>query len=340
MATLKDISLLAGVSLSTVSRALNGMDTVDEEMKNRVLNAARQLNYTPNLAARSLRTKNTKLIGMISEGNTNYMFSHIINYISDYCTDLGYGFIMANHHNDPEREEKIFRSMKQRGVDGIILSLVSKQSHIIPDIISSDIPLVIFDRYLVFDQISTGEKNFSITLDNYGAGRMAGEYLLSLGHKDIGIAEGPQEVDITRFRTTGFFDGLADAGHFVPMSYRFKGGFDFEDGQRVAQKLLALGEARPTAIWCENDNMAAGLISELSRAGLRVPEDVSVLGMDNIELSKMIWPTLSTVEQPYHEMAFAAVDMILGKDKGLGNKAVFTPRIIERDSTCKFEERL
>ena len=332
MSTLKDISLLAGVSLSTVSRVLNGRDSVDEDLKGRVLSAAKQLNYTPNLAARSLRTRNTKLIGMVSEGNTNYMFSHIINYISDYCTDLGYGFIMANHHNNPDREEMIFRSMKQRGVDGLILSLVSKQSHIIPDIISSDIPIVIFDRYLVFDQISTGEKNFSVTLDNYTAGKLAAEYLVGLGHRKIALAEGPQEVDLTRLRTSGFFDGLADAGQFVPMNYRFKGGFDFESGRTVAQNLLKLGTELPTAIWCENDNMAAGLISELSLSGLRVPQDISVLGMDNIELSKMISPSLSTVEQPYHEMAIVSVDMILGKHSLHGNKAVFSPKIIERDS--------
>lgn len=337
MTTLKDISMLSGVSLATVSRVINGNESVDGALKVKVIEAAKQLNYTPNLAARSLRTKNTKLIGMISEGNTNYMFSNLINYISDYCTDLGYGFLIANHHNDPEREEKIFTRMRQRGVDGLILSLVSKNSNIIPDIICSDVPIVIFDRYLLFDRISMGEKNYSITLDNYQAGRMAAEYLLSMGHKRIALAEGPKEVDLTQMRTNGFLDCLADAGVLIPLTFRFHGGFEFENGCAIAEQLLALSSDNwPTAIWCQNDTMAAGLVTMLSRHKIPIPQRLSVLGMDNIELSKMIYPTLSSIEQPYWEMGKESVRMLLGQTTVHGKKAVMHPQIIERESTCRY----
>lgn len=337
MTTLKDISMLAGVSLSTVSRTLSGSCNVDPELRQRVLAAAKQLDYTPNLAARSLRTRSTRLIGMISEGNTNYMFSNLINHISDQCTDLGYCLIVANHHNDPEREELIFSSMRQRGVDGLILSLVSKESNIIPRVVESDIPVVIFDRYLIFDQLSMGENNYSITLDNYRAGQMAAEFFLQQGHKKIALAEGPKDVDLTRMRTTGFFDRLAGADSFVPMPYRFSGGFEFEDGVRVARELTQFPEQqRPSAIWCQNDSMAAGLISELHRFGLRIPEDLSVLGMDNIELSTLIYPSLSTIEQPFREMANVSVRMLLGRKTPFGKKAILSPRLLERESTRPF----
>ena len=336
MTTLKDISMLSGVSLATVSRVINGNESVDGTLKVKVIEAAKQLNYTPNLAARSLRTKNTKLIGMISEGNTNYMFSNLINYISDYCTDLGYGFVIANHHNDPEREERIFTRMRQRGVDGLILSLVSKKSNIIPEVVNSDVPIVIFDRYLLFDRISMGERNYSITLDNYQAGRIAAEYLLSLGHRRIALAEGPKEVDLTQMRTNGFFDCLADAGVLIPLKFRFQGGFNFEDGCAVAEQLLALTPDNwPSAIWCQNDTMAAGLVAVLCRHKIQIPQQLSVLGMDNIELSKMIYPTLSSIEQPYWEMGKESVRMLLGQDTTQEKKAVMCPKIVERESTCR-----
>ena len=331
MATLKDVASLSGVSLATVSRVLSNSAPVKESTRICVENAARQLNYTPNLAARSLRTKNSRLIGISTEGNTNYMFSHLINYIADYCFENDYGLVVANHDNDPQREARIFDSMRQRGVEGMIVSLVSRRSHIIPNIIQSDIPIVIFDRYLIFDQMAMGENNFSIVLDNYEAGRLAARHLLQLGHRRIALAQGPSDFDITRIRTKGFYDELADANMFLPPAYRFKGGFAFEDGQEVAKKILALGDKGPTAVWAQNDLMAAGIECELTRGGLRVPEDISVMGMDGIELSRLTSPPISTVVQPFRDMARTAVEMLLGGCSE--RRAVFTPTVITREST-------
>jgi len=330
MSTLKDISQLSGVSLTTVSRALSNCASVNSATKEKVLSAAAELNYTPNFAARSLRTKDSGLIGIISEGNTNYMFSHLINYASDYCIGEGYCLVTANHHNDPETEEKVYRAMRERGVKGLIISLVSRQSKILPDIIRSDIPIVVFDRFMVFEQTSMGEKNYSITLDNYNAGRMAARYLLDKGHSKIAVAQGPAEVELTVLRTSGFLEELNENGVSVPAKYRIKSGFEFQDGCRTADILLKQGDL-PTAIWAQNDLMAAGIISELTVNGIKVPEQVAVLGMDGIALAETLSPTLSTIAQPYQKMAVSAVNMILGKYPG--EKATFEPKLIERHST-------
>lgn len=334
MATLKDISNLSGVSLATVSRVMNNSSSVKDSTRMRVENAARQLNYSPNLSARSLRTKSTKLIGFSTEGNTNYMFSHLINYVGDFCLEKDYSLIVSNHHNDPECESKIFTSLRQRGVDGIIVSLVSKHSRIIPAIIDSDIPVVIFDRYLIFDQLSMGKHNFSIVLDNYKAGQLAAAHLIELGHRRIAIAEGPANVDITRIRTNGFYDELARCNLFVPPAYRFRGGFEFEDGCEIARGILAIEENRPTAVWAHNDMMAAGIECELTKAGLKIPGDISVMGMDGIELSRLMYPSLTTVAQPFRSMACTAVDMLLGKCQEKSNRSVFEPELLIRESTA------
>lgn len=334
MATLKDISNLSGVSLATVSRAMNNSSSVKESTRLRVENAAKQLNYSPNLSARSLRTKSTRLIGFSTEGNTNYMFSHLIDYVGDFCQENDYSLIVSNHYNDPERESKIFTSLRQRGVDGIIVSLVSKRSRIIPAIIDSDIPVVIFDRYLLFDQLSMGKNNFSIVLDNYKAGQLAAEHLVKLGHRRIAVAEGPSNVDIVRIRTNGFYDELAKYDLYVPPAYRFRGKFEFEDGCEIAKKILDLGENRPTAVWAHNDMMAVGIECELTKAGLRIPEDVSVVGMDGIKLSRLIYPSLTTVAQPFRSMAQTAVDMLLGKCQEGNHRTVFEPTLLMGESTA------
>ena len=334
MATLKDISNLSGVSLATVSRVMNKSGAVKESTRICVENAIKQLNYSPNMSARSLRTKSTKLLGISTEGNTNYMFSHLINYISDFCLEKEYNLIVSNHHNDPEFELKIFNSLRQQGVDGIIVSLVSKRSRIIPAIVDSDIPVVIFDRYLLFDQMSMGKNNFSIVLDNYKAGKLAAKHLKDLGHTKIAIAEGPSNVDITRIRTNGFYDELAESDHFVPQMYRFRGGFEFEDGCDIADKILALNDNMPTAVWAHNDMMAAGIECELTKAGLKIPDDISVIGMDGIELSRLVYPSLTTVSQPFEEMARTAVNMLLDTGQTGNKRAVFEPSLLIRESTA------
>ena len=334
MATLKDIANLSGVSLATVSRVMNGSGAVKESTRICVENAIKQLNYSPNMSARSLRTKSTKLIGISTEGNTNYMFSHLINYISDFCLEKDYSLIVSNHHNDPDIESKIFSSLRQQGVDGVIVSLVSKRSRIIPAIVDSDIPVVIFDRYLLFDQMSMGKNNFSIVLDNYKAGQMAARHLMELGHTKIAIAEGPSNVDITRIRTNGFYDALAEQNHFVPQMYRFRGGFEFEDGCNIAEQILDLRKEMPTAVWAHNDMMAAGIECELTKAGIKIPEDISVIGMDGIELSRLVYPSLTTVAQPFEKMACTAVNMLLGEWQPGNKRAVFEPSLLVRESTA------
>ncbi|HWQ79182.1 MAG TPA: LacI family DNA-binding transcriptional regulator [Anaerovoracaceae bacterium] len=342
MITLKDVAQLAGYSVSTVSRALNGSSRIDNETRTVILEAAKKLNYQANLNAKSLRTKSTRLIGIISEGSTNYMFSQYIQYISDYCTSLGYGLLVANHNNDPMIEERLFNNYYQRGIDGMILSLVSEESRIFRSILDSTIPIVLVDRYLVFEHHFHDTCHASIVLNNMGAGRMAADCLMDLGHRYLACITGPMSVGLSRERTNGFVSRIYERGGHIDNKHLVEGNFSFESGYAAAMQILGYSERLPTAIWAENDMMAIGVIKALAERSISVPDDISVIGMDDVGFSRMITPPLTTISQPYKDMATTAVDVIASGGTGGGGKQkrfVFDGALVMRDSVTECRDK-
>lgn len=339
MAAMKDVARLAGVSVSTVSRVLNNRDLVEESTSRRVDEAIRKLNYKPNLLAKGLREKSGRLVGLIVPESAAETFAQFVYHISDYCGSKGYDLLIGSHHNNPAREEELIRNMYRRNIDGLILSLASNESRALSVIQNSSVPTVIIDRVI---HMTTQPR---VVLDNRMAGRLVGDLFNSLGHKNVACVTGPKMLELTNERTEGFLSALSENCINMSVSSMAEGDFGYESGAAAAEKIFGSPENRPTAVWAQNDYMAAGVISWLFSHGLRVPEDVSVAGMDDANIASMLHPQITTVSQPFREMARAAVDIILrikdGEEGSAGEKGlsyVAGPALVVRNSTGRAPE--
>jgi len=306
-ATVKDVARLARVSVSTVSRVINNTVPVEPETRERVLSAIRDMDFRPNLLARGLRSKSGNLIGLLVPDILNESFALMSKYAEEYAERAGFALIIGNTNNDPDKEERFIRDLVRRHVDGIVFSRVSDKSRILQIIEESKIPFVIIDRSLEQEDVPT------VVMDNYGAGVTAAEHLLSLGHRRFACITGPMNIAIVRERFLGFRETVGLRGGSLPDSRVYEGNFKYEAGARAVEHLA---RDQFTALWAHNDLMALGALNELQRQGKRVPEDVSLVGLDNISIAKMVVPPLTTIGQPFREMCESAVDIILRIRRG------------------------
>lgn len=334
MSSLKDVARLAGVSASTVSRALTGNIPVSEETRLRVEQAVRDTNYKPNLVAQGLRSKSMKLLGLVVPEIQHETFISFIRYIEEAAEAKGYNLIIGSTDSDPEREERFIESLIRRNIDGIIFSRVSDKSHVFNILDKTDIPVVIIDRTLEIEDVP------SVGMDNYASGEMVAEHLLSLGHTYFACITGPLDIAINRERLAGFRETIVKAGAILEDKCIFEGNFKFESGQKGIEYFLDTG-ARFTALWAQNDYMAMGILNYLSRHNIPVPEAISIVGLDNIQQSWMMRPALTTIAQPFPDMCKKAVDLIIdrNKDKMATPKEkirfMLKPELIVRETTAK-----
>jgi DNA-binding LacI/PurR family transcriptional regulator len=328
VASLKDVARLAGVSPSTVSRVVNRSIPVDDATRLRVEQAVRELGYRPNLLAKGLRMKSGALIGLVVPGVIHHTFASFVQYVEDACSERGFHLIVGNNMNNPDREEAFIDALVRRHVDGIIFSRVSDESRALRILSGAEIPVVIIDRALADEELPC------VVLDNRRAGELAADHLLDLGHRRIGSVTGPLKIALCRERLAGFREALARRGAGEPAVV--EGDFHFPRGREAARELRA---SRPdlTAVWAQNDLMAVGVLNELAQAGISVPGDVSVLGMDDTSLCDMTMPALTTVAQPFARISEAAVDLLLRQRAGTAvknEKVVVAPCLVVRGSTA------
>lgn len=333
MTNLKDVAKLADVSVATVSRVLNGSAAVSEVKKEAVLSAIKKLDYRPNLAASSLRAKDSKIIGLIIPGRTHVTFGMNTSYIADACNESGYSLLIGLHHDNTELEASLLDSFFRRNIDGIIISTTSEENLILKQVEDYDIPVVVIDRILQSDKFNCA------SIDNYKAGYMAGEYLVSLGHKKIGCLTRPINIWQCYQRVLGFKQALNDNHVEIVDKYIVEvPDFSFEAGIQGAEKLLAMKDCEmPTAIWAIEDHIAAGALRAMLNANYRVPGDISIMGMDNLDVSHMLSPGLTTITYPFKEISEVAVQCILDycRDGNSRTKQfVFEPHLILRESTA------
>jgi LacI family transcriptional regulator len=331
MPSLKDVARLAGVSTSTVSRAMNGNIPVSEETRRRVEQAVQDINYKPNLVARGLRIKSTKLLGLVVPEMQNETFISFIRFTEEAAEAKGYNLIIGSTNSDPDREERFIENLIRRNIDGIIFSRVSDKSHVLKILEKTTIPVVIIDRRLEREDIP------SVVMDNYASGKMAAEHLLSLGHRHFACITGPLDIAINRDRLAGFKETVVASGAFLEDKCIFEGNFKFESGEKGIAYLLDTG-ARFTALWAQNDYMAMGILNYLSRHGIPVPEAISLVGLDNIQQSWMMRPALTTIAQPFRDMCREAVDIIIKRpheDKKEKIRVTLEPELIVRETTAK-----
>ncbi|WP_428248267.1 LacI family DNA-binding transcriptional regulator [Ferrovibrio sp.] len=332
MANIRDVAKHAGVSIATVSTALNGTGPVSEKTMRRIWEAVEAVGYAPNGIARSLRLGRSRLLGLIVSEITNPFFGALTLAVEKAARAQGYAVIVCNSNEDEARELELLELLKVQRVAGILVA-PSGQGVKYRDSLSRDAgaPLITIDR-----QIEGLERDF-VGLDNRAAGRMITDYILRLGHRRIAFIGGRMGVSTSDLRFEGFCDALAAAGLQADPALCLRADFRGDAAYTVAQPLLAMAE-RPTAIVAANNVMALGALQAIGDLGFRCPQDVSVAGIDDFPWSTALRPRLTTVAQPIEEIGQAAVEMLLDQltegsaPAAAGRSRIFQPTLIARDS--------
>lgn len=305
-ASYHDIADLAGVSIATVSRVIHGGNNVSPELTMRVKQAMERLNYTPNIIARSLRKKATKSIGIVTTELTNPFYSDITVAAENFLMDHGYMALVCNTFNDPEKEEAYIRALLERRVDGLIFTSARFEGGAWQRLKNTAVPFVLVNRR------SADIDTDYVGVDNVGGMRTVIEHLIDLGHRRIGYIGGFLYSSSARDRRRGYRATLS--AHDIPPDddLCFDGNYDIESGIEGARHLLSLPKKkRPTAIAAANDYMAFGAMDYATKAGFRLPQDLSVTGFDDLRLSGLAPFSLTSVRQPREEMGRAAAKTLL-----------------------------
>lgn len=282
MATIKDVAKLAHVSVATVSRVINQKGYVNTETKQLVLDAIQELNYVPNELARSLFQKKSSIIAVLVPHLTSYYFAELLEIIEDQTLQLDYRLMVCNSHDDREKESQYLKIFDQYNIDGLILIA---NTHRIEDYKKLDIPIVEIDHKLTEDIPS-------ITSNNYQGGKLAAEKLVSSGCRKIIHFRGPSDLMTVQERTEGFKTVLKE--HKI---YNFSYDLDFKTPDPLDIENVILSNPDCDGIFCDSDFIAILAIQALNKAGKSIPEDVQVIGFDDIELANVLHPKLTTISQ-------------------------------------------
>lgn len=304
--TLWDVARAAGVSAATVSRALEKPDTVAEKTRRRVMEAVASCGYTPNIQARNLRKRETRLVTVLIADVTNPFFNEIVRGVEQVARAHGYSVLLADSANDPGQEAAYGTLLAARRTDGMILLNGRLPVGLPPEGArgARPPPIVVACEYLTDRNLPT------VQIDNVEAARMATQHLIDQGHRRIGFITGPMGNVLSRDRLQGHRDALRGSGLPLEKSLVAAGDFSIQSGIATAQHLLGLPE-RPTAIFASNDEMAFGAIRAARDRGMQVPRDLSVMGFDDIRFAAYVDPPLTTVRQPGLEIGRTAMAMLL-----------------------------
>jgi LacI family transcriptional regulator len=333
-ATIRSVAKLAGVAPSTVSHYLNRTAPLSPTTAKNVEEAIAALNYRVNLGARSLRLRKTNSIGVVIPNITSPYFGEIAAVMENKLWEHGFQTLLCISERSPERELSQVANLVGRQVDGILLVYCSQKSRVADTLGNIPVPIVFVDRQ-VPDQ-------YSICTDNVLGGRLAARHLATLGHRAIGVLCGEPSVQNVAERIQGFELELQKFGLEIPDAYKVTGRQDLQLGLRITD-LLQL-DPRPTAIFATNDIVAIGAWRKLVESGFRIPRDISIMGFDDIEISRFLVPPLTTVAQPYREIGAQAVEMLISlvqsKDakKPAEKNVILNPTLRIRGSTAPIEK--
>jgi LacI family transcriptional regulator len=332
MVRLKDIARHAGVSVMTVSKALRDQPDVSAATKVRIKSLAQQMGYVPDSSAQGLRNRTTKLFGLVIPSSTNPIFARVIFAIEERAHELGYDVLLAHTHNLPAREEVCIRRLLSRRVDGLFISPVYRfeaEARIYQEVLVRQIPTVLIGPPAPFC------KSFvSVEIDEQGASYTATQHLLKLGHKRIAYLTGPSTAPWVHERFEGYRRALREAGLDVDDKLVFQAGSTIEDGTKAALQMLN-ESCGATAVQTVNDLVAIGCADALFAKGLRIPEDISLVGFGNILTAEYFRVPLTTIRQPKYRLGMAAVEAMMNLLKGQRVETKRLPaELIERKSTA------
>jgi LacI family transcriptional regulator len=300
MSTLKDVANRVGVSVATVSYVLTGRGSVSLDTRAKVLAAVEALDYRPNRSAQAMRTGYSQSIGLLLPDLTNPFFPELAQKIENAARQRKFSVLLVDCQGKKETEAEAFELLKQQGVDGVIWCPASDD---VPASLKSlKCPTVIIDRPIAgFDAVHS---------DYTEGGKILAEYALSLGHKKVGLLSGPSEIEGARRRREGFINTAAAQPDKIEIVWDVEVPFSTDLNQNAISQLK---QNTASLIVAADDLIAVGAISALNELGLKVPEDVSVTGFDNIPWTTVVTPKLTTVNQPIAEMGLQAVELLIGK---------------------------
>jgi LacI family repressor for deo operon, udp, cdd, tsx, nupC, and nupG len=329
-ARIKEVARLACVSTATVSRALATPHQVSPETRARVLEAVAKVGYVPNPAARSLRSRKTNMALVVLPDLGNIFFSQVLRGIEEVLFANGYGMIIGDINGGAEKEAGFAAFAAAGQVDGVLLlngHLLRQEGETSPSELG--VPVVALCEAIEGAGIPQIEAN------NREAASIMTQYLARLGHREIGHIRGPAENVLERERFAGYSEGLEKAGLTFDPALVWPGDYKLETGALIGRQIVAR-ETRPTAVFCSNDEMAIGLLRTLASEGLRVPEDISVAGFDDIEFAAMATPALTTIRQPRRELGRQGATALLQLLRGRNPPARLRleTELIERASTA------
>jgi LacI family transcriptional regulator len=333
MVTIKQVSELAGVSSATVSRVINNTDTVKENTRKQVLAAMKKLGYRHNVIAASLASNKTHTVGYVVPELHGSFFGTMMAGSEKVLRQADKHMFVVAGHSDETLEKNEIEALLSRRCDALILHVEAVSDEYLIDLASQPVPIVVVNRYI--EEI--GEK--CISLDNVLGGYLATEHLISLGHVDIAYAAGAlfKADGINRLR--GHKKALQEADMPFNEETVVEGNFQAFSGEKCVDELMERG-VKFTAIACANDEMASGAINALRTHGKRVPEDVSVIGFDNIDFASYLTPKLTTVNYPIRDVGAMAAKWILNQaygDRKMTMEHILSPRIIVRGTTMKIK---
>ncbi|MBE3577977.1 MAG: LacI family DNA-binding transcriptional regulator [Limnochordales bacterium] len=351
MVTIKDIAKLSGVSPATVSRILNGHPTVSPELRERVLQLARELNYQPNAVARSLVSSRSRLLGVVIPDISNPFFPDVVRAVEDVAAQHGYSVLLSNTDWNLYREKESLGILRSRQVDGIVLVPSQVEPHL-DWLTRSSIPVALLTR--------TNPSFDSVETDHFRGGYLVAKHLVDLGHTHMAVIG-----DTCDPKYKGFREGLIDAQ--IPVatnlySWQLSKNDATQEGayQLTLQKMREFEQLkqnraqaggmptdqqleRPTAIFAQNDLMAIGVLMALEELGVKVPEEMAVVGFDNIRLAAAVRPALTTVAQPSYELGRIATELLIERIESRREipprHIVLEPRLVVRGSTTRLRQQ-
>ena len=329
MTTIREVAESAGVSYATVSHVINNTRLVSPETRERVLAAMTALNYRPNAVARSLRQGKTNTIGLVLPDSANPFFAEISRSIEDEAFNKGYSVFLCNTELDTQRELFYVDVLSKKQVDGIIFVAAGDQADSLDFLVRRNMPVVMIDRDVPNVEVD------AVLTDNELGGFLATQHLLELGHTRIACIAGPSSITPSAERIVGYRKALEQAGLSYDESLVLRGDYHSQSGMEITHSILKMNP-RPTAIFALNDLMALGALRAAAEAGCSVPNDLAIVGYDDLDIARFTNPPLTTIAQPKKEVGTQAVSILVDRmtrKSSPPSRLVLPPELIIRRST-------
>ncbi|MNP05858.1 Catabolite control protein A [compost metagenome] len=326
--TIKDVARKANVSIATVSRVINNLSGYSDKTKQKVNQTIQEMGYQPNAIARGLIKKRTQTIAVMFPSVSSYFSADILDGIEEYASEHNYSILVCNTAEDGKRTMKYLQVLREKQVDGIVFSSAVLKEEYYEVLQAMNIPVILVSSQVDFAPVPY------VKVDDKQAAYDAVEYLITQGHREIAMISGAETDQMTGApRIAGYKEALQKHGMAFKEHYLIYADFGFDDGCIAMEKLLKTAP-EATAIFAASDEMAVAVLSVAAKHGLKVPEDISVIGYDNLKLAEMVVPPLTTVDQSLYDMGELAchklIDMI--ENDSVANSSIMPHRIVERQT--------